>query len=307
MLTLVPVFAFIFGFTGLGFLLRGFGLLTPLWVKRLNWAALNLTLPALLIASLHRSPPLEARLLWLPFASWLTLLVGCVLGYVLLLRVWDLSPRQAGSLFLPALMGNTTFVGYPAVSALLGDPGLLRAIFFDQLANGIFFATVGVAVAQWAGAGSRIPASTLAKRVLLFPPLWGLVIGFMLKGISLPEPIFTVLDGLGAVTVPFFLLGLGASLTLTGWRETFGGAMGVSLVKLLLLPLLGLVVFRWVPLDPLDLQVATLQAAMPSGLFSVSLAIAYQLDEKLVVNAVALCLLLSALTLPFWAWFLGLG
>lgn len=307
MQALVPVFAYIFGFTLLGVMLKAVGLLTTHRVQRLNWVALNVTLPALLIVSLHRSPALDASLLWLPLASWLTLLVGCILGYVGLLKIIKLPPREAGSLFLPALMGNTTFVGYPALSALLGDAGLLRAIFYDQLANGIFFATAGVAIAQWAGAGSRIPAMTLLKRVLAFPPLWGLIIGFVIKGMALPEPLFTGLGWLGAVTVPFFLLGLGASLTLVGWQRTLPGALVVCAVKLVLLPLIGIVLYRALRLPPIDLQVATLQAAMPSGLFSVSLAIVYKLDSQLVVNAVALCLVLSAVTLPLWAWLLGLG
>ena len=307
MLALVPVFLYIFGFAALGAVLRGLGWLTPSWVQRLNWTALNVTLPALLVVSLHRSPPLEVRLLWLPLASWLTLTVGCLLGYWLFIKVLKLDPRGAGSLFLPALMGNTTFVGYPAVSALLGDAGLLRAIFYDQLANGIFFATAGVAIAQWAGAGRRIPASTLMKRVMAFPPLWGLLVGFLIKGMAHPEPLFTVLGWMGAVTVPFFLLGLGASLNLDGWRRTLPGAAVVSLAKLLVLPLIGFAIHRALGLPPLDLQVATLQAAMPSGLFSVSLALLYKLDVQLVVNAVALCLVLSALTLPLWAWLLGLG
>ncbi|MNR89827.1 Membrane transport protein [compost metagenome] len=307
MLALLPVFAYIFGFAVLGAVLKGVGVLTPPRVQRLNWTALNVTLPALIIVSVHRSPPLDARLLWIPLASWLTLLAGCLLGYVVLLKLMKLPPCEAGSLFLPALMGNTTFVGYPAVSALLGDAGLLRAIFYDQLANGIFFATAGVAIAQWASAGSRIAPSILVKRVLTFPPLWGLLIGFLAKGMAIPEPLFTVLDWLGSVTVPFFLLGLGASLSLAGWRQTLPGALAVSAAKLVILPMIAYGIHRALHLPPIDFQVSTLQAAMPSALFSVSLAIVYKLNTPLVVNSVALCLLLSAVTLPFWAWLLGLG
>jgi len=307
MLALLPVFAYIFGFAILGAVLKGVGVLTVPRVQRLNWTALNVTLPALIIVSLHRSPPFDARLLWIPLASWLTLLAGCLLGTILLLKVMKLPPCEAGSLFLPALLGNTTFVGYPAVSALLGDAGLLRAILYDQLANGIFFATAGVAIAQWASAGSRIAPSILVKRVLAFPPLWGLLVGFLVKGMALTDPLFTMLGGLGAVTVPFFLLGLGASLSLAGWRQTLPGALAVSAAKLVILPMIGYAIHRALHLPPIDLQVSTLQAAMPSALFSVSLAIVYKLDTPLVVNSVALCLLLSAVTLPIWAWLLGLG
>ncbi len=305
MLALVPVFVYILGFTALGFLARGFGWLTPIRVRRLSWTALNVTLPALTIASIHGSPPLKAGLLWLPVASWLTLLASCIIGYFVLLKALKLSPRLAGSLFLPAVLGNVTFVGYPALSALLGNPGLLRGIFFDQLANGIFLATAGVAIAKWAGEGSRTPPRALIKGVLAFPPLWGLLIGFSTKGVPL-DPLFTVLGWIGSTTTPLFLLGLGATLTLVGWRESLLGALAVSAFKLLALPILGYALYRLLPLPRIDLQVAVLQTAMPSALACVSLASAYHLDEKLVVNAVALSLLLSILALPLWAWLLGL-
>lgn len=307
MAALVPVFAYIFGFAALGALLKAVRVLTPPWVQRLNWTALNVALPALLIGSLHRSPELDVHLLWLPLASWLTLLAGCLLGYAVLLRAFKLEPREAGSIFLPMLLGNTTFVAYPAISALLGDAGLIRAIFYDQLANGIFFATAGVAIAQWAGAGTRVGILPLLRRVLTFPPLWGLVLGFILKGVTLPEPIVTVLGWIGAVTVPFFLVGLGASLRLEGSLRTLPAALTVSGVKLVLLPVLGYGIHQALGMAPLDLQVATLQAAMPSALSAVSLAILYRLDVPVVVNSVTLCLLLSAATLPVWAWLLGLG
>lgn len=307
MLALAPVFAYIFGFTVLGTLLRKFRLLTPERVRTLSWTALNVTLPALLLASLHRSPALDLSLLWLPAASWIVLLLSSILGYVLLIKVLKLQPKDAVSLFLPAVLGNVTFVGYPALSALLGEPGLLRGIFFDQLSSGIFVATFVVAMCEWAGAGKSIPVSRLIKGVLTFPPLWGLVLGFALKGVALPELLVTVLGGIGSATTPLFLIGLGATLTVTGWRDTWSGALGVSAFKLLLMPLIGVVIYRLLPMPRIDFQVATLQTAMPSALSCVSLAIAYGLESRMVVNGVALSLVLSVVTLPFWAWLLGLG
>ncbi len=307
MLALAPVFAYIFGFTVLGILLKKLRLLTPERVRVLSWIAINVTLPALLVASLHRSPALDLSLLWLPAAGWIVLLLSCVLGYVLLLRILKLPPREAVSLFLPAVLGNVTFVGYPALSALLGDPGLVRGILFDQLSSGIFLATFVVAMCEWAGAGQSAPVSRLIKGVLAFPPLWGLVLGFALKGIALPELLVSLLAGIGSATTPFFLIGLGATLTVTGWRETWTGALGVSAFKLLLMPLIAVVIFRLMPMPRMDFQVAILQTAMPSALSSVSMAIAYGLESRLVVNGVALSLVLSVVTLPFWAWLLGLG
>lgn len=306
MRALAPVFLYLFGFAALGIVLRALGWLPAERVRRLNGFALNVALPALLVVSLYRSPPLDPGLLMLPVASWLTIAVGCVVGWLVLVKALRLRAVLAGSLFLPSLMGNTTFFGFPAASALLGSAGLLRAIFYDQLANGIFFGTVGVAIAQQAGAGLRMPMRDVFKRVLAFPPLWGLLAGFMSKAVSLPDPLVFALDGLGAVTVPFFLVGLGASLRIVGWRRTLPLALSVSAVKLVILPVIGYAIARGLSLAPMDVQVATMQAAMPSGLFTVSLAIAYGLDEELVVTTVATCTLLSALTLPLWAWILGL-
>ncbi len=306
MLALLPVFAILFAFAALGHLSRRLGLLTPERVRAISWTALNVSLPALTIAGLHRSPPLELQLLWLPAASWISLLLSCLIALALF-KAFKLSPRMGASLFLPAVLGNVTFVGYPAVSALLGDPGLLRAIFYDQLANGIFFATIAVAIAQWGGGGATASARALVMRVLAFPPLWGLLIGFLLKGVPLPDLLVTGLAWLGATTTPLFLVGLGATLTVESVKETLPAALGVSAYKLVAMPLLGLVIYPLLAMPRVDFQVAVLQSAMPSALSCVSMAIAYRLDSKLVVDAVALSLLLSVLTLPLWAWVLGLG
>lgn len=306
MLALAPVFAYLFAFTALGFLLKRVGILTPERVRKLSWTALNVSLPALTIASLHRSPALELSLGWMPVASWMTLLLSCGIGFVFF-KGAKLPPRLAASLFLPAVLGNVTFVGYPAMSALLGDGGLLRAIFFDQLASGIFFSTVAVAIAHWGGGGEQVSASMLLRRVLCFPPLWGLSAGFLLKGAALPAGLVTALSGLGATTTPFFLMGLGATLSVVNLRASLPAALSISAYKLLVMPFLGFIAYRALPMSPVDYQVAVLQTAMPSALAGVSLALATWLHVKLVVDAVVMSLLLSVVTLPFWVWLLGLA
>ena len=72
-----------------------------------------------------------------------------------------------------------------------------------------------------------------------------------------------------------------------------------SVIKLLIFPLIGAILVTFVlPVTGLEYNVAIIEAAMPSGMLSLLLAITYKLDYYLTSDCILGNTLISLLTLP---------
>ena len=91
----------------------------------------------------------------------------------------ELEGPTAGAFILAAVFGNTAYVGYPVASALLGDAGLVRAIFSDIFGNTLAVITIGTLVASHYGAGN-VKVNAL-KELVTFPPFIALAAALVLR------------------------------------------------------------------------------------------------------------------------------
>jgi malate permease and related proteins len=64
-----------------------------------------------------------------------------------LARLARLDARTSGTLLLVVPLANTSFLGFPAVEALLGADHLPAAVVYDQLGSFLALATYGAVVA----------------------------------------------------------------------------------------------------------------------------------------------------------------
>ncbi len=63
--------------------------------------------------------------------AWAVSLLGIVLAWEIAIKALHLPPRTAGGFILVAALGNTGYIGYPVVAALLGRRPLPAAVFYD--------------------------------------------------------------------------------------------------------------------------------------------------------------------------------
>ncbi|MEI6158095.1 MAG: AEC family transporter, partial [Atribacterota bacterium] len=118
----------------LGFLLREFRVFQQPAATILNRFVFYISFPCLVFQSLQSSP--IERMYWIipPVAFTLISLVF-VGSYFLGMRNLKLSSESSASFAMGAAFGNTAFLGYPFIMALLGEKSLPPAIFFDQMGN----------------------------------------------------------------------------------------------------------------------------------------------------------------------------
>ncbi|MDB5098959.1 MAG: Auxin Efflux Carrier [Cyanobacteria bacterium RYN_339] len=282
-----------------GLLLRRAGLVRPEFANDITQLVLWVTLPPLIVTALH-GVRLAGVDLAMPALAWGLSLGALGLAHALA-RSLRLSPARTGSFALAVTFANTTFLGYPLMTGFFPPPAphLPLAILYDQLGATFAINTIGAAYAS--SAGGELPTARIVfGRLLRFPPLWGLIVGLLLKDVAIPAPCWTLLTGVGALTIPLMLLCMGLSLRLEHWREGGGLVALAAALKLVLLPLAMWGAVTALGLPPAHAQAAVLEAAMPTMFYALTLAITFRLDVTLVINTIVLSTALAFLTVPGW-------
>jgi predicted permease len=108
-----------------------------------------------------------------------------------------------------------------------------------------------------------------------------------------------------SLSLPLALISLGGSLSFRGIRsERLPAALAV-LMKLLLLPLLGLILLRAFDVSGLGYRITVLLLACPTAVVTYIMAVELGGDSKLSASIVMWSTLLSMASLPVWIWIVG--
>lgn len=172
------------------------------------------------------------RELWLLAAVPWALLGVSVLLISLLARLLRWSREVRGALLLCVPLGNTSFLGFPMISALEGESALRYAVLYDQLGSFLALASYGLAVAARFGSGSAPSLGQTLLRVARFPPAIALVLAFSpLPQLPVLRPLLPRLSDL-LVPIAMFAVGLRLNLRLPRPRSALVCALGIKLVMM---------------------------------------------------------------------------
>jgi malonate transporter and related proteins len=189
-------------------------------------------------------------------------------------------PAAPATRAITATFGNSVQVGIPFAAAVFGEAGLAIHIALVSL-HALVLLTVLTALVELdlaratttpgAASGLQGLAQTLAQTArntvvhpVVLPVLAGLA--WNLTGLGLHPIVDESLLTLGAAVVPLCLVLIGVTLAAYGVRGRLRGALGLSFVKLLLVPAVVLVAARWgFGLTGLPLGVVVMMAALPAG------------------------------------------
>ena len=178
---------------------------------------------------------------------------------------------------LSASFGNSVQLGIPLAAALFGEAGLAIHIPLVSL-HALFMLSLVTALAEIDQARAPMPGrppsslgatmiATVRNTVIhpvVLPVLAGLA--WNATGLGLNAVVDETLALLGSAVVPICLVLIGLSLAYHGVQGHLRGAMGLSLVKLVVQPALVLLVAQWVfGLSGVPLAVVVMMAALPVG------------------------------------------
>ena len=293
-----PVFIII----AVGFAIRRLGWLTAEADKSLVRLTINLLYPCLIFDSILGNSALNniGSVLLAPSIGMATIVIGLTLC-VLAVRLLPLDERQARTFAFTVGIYNYSYIPVPLVQK-----------FFDKETMGVLFAfNLGVEIAFWT-AGiyvlTRASAQTSGWKRILNAPVFAIVISLVLNFCRahewLPSFIITPVHMLGQSCVPVALLLTGATLAdlllQNSPRAPGVAAMGGCALRLLILPVIFLLIARFLP-GPVELKrIIVVQAAMPAAMLPLVLARHYGGDPETAMQVVLWTTIAGLLTIPFW-------
>ena len=213
------------------------------------------------------------------------------IAYVVSRRGLGLSRATTGSVVNASIHGNTSYLGFPVVAAVLGSDHLGEAILYDTLVQGpvFFLGCFGVATALGAAAGETVGARVKAF-VLRNPPLYAVLAGLVAPAALAPDALVEASRVLVYALLPLGFLAVGMTLaderrTRAAGEEPVARAAALAVaLRLLVAPLvLFLLAFPFIDVPAAYLVLA----ATPVGLSSVVLAHEFGLHLRLSAAAIA--------------------
>lgn len=299
--SLIAIIAGILAYFGLGVVLRVTGLLKSEDAQPLNTVLMYVALPALIFVTVQKST-LQPSLIGVVALAWVIALVGMALAWGLT-RLLKLEGPTAGAFILLAVFGNTGYIGYPVASAILGDPGLARAIFYDVFGNTMAVITIGTFVVSRYG-HHNVKVNPL-REIVTFPPFIALAAALALHSVSIPLVVTDWLAALGKLVVPVVMISVGLTLKPRAIRTQLGKSLAAASLKLVVLPLIafgiGLVLFA----DDVSLRIGVLQAGVPSMMLTMIMGMRFKLDVDFIASTILLTMIGGVITIPVWQLLIG--
>lgn len=253
----------------------------------------QLLFPALLFNSIVRSRIDLAQAAPFALGIFCVLLVGIGLG-ALGRRLFAVDERRFASGVQCAFRFNS-YLALALSHRLGGDAGIALCAVMVAVA-----VPTGNLAAVWFMA--RQSGEGLWQALLRNPLVIATVTGLAanLLGVSMPEPLNAYLTRLGAAAIALGLMAVGAGLRPSGASGDDGFARYAMAVKLLAMPLAGLLLARALGLATLPTQILVLFGAVPTASAAYILAARMGGDGPFVARLITHSTLLSAATIPMW-------
>lgn len=295
--SLAEVIAGLLLLVGVGVLLRATHLLSAEDARPINAVIVYAGLPALVFRAVQPAR-LTPELAVIAGVAWAVAGASFVLAW-LLARWLRLARPAAAGLMLAAALGNTGYIGYPVTRTLLGESGLVRAVFYDVFGTVIALLTIGFLVASSHGTAEE--QARPVREMLRFPALVAVVLALVLHPFGVPILVSRGLESLANMTVPLIMISVGITLRPAAVGENLRAVLAASAVKLVAAPALALLVARVLFAGDLEAQrVVVLEAGMPSMMLGLVVGLRFGLDSELIAAAILVTTALSALTVPMW-------
>ncbi|MBN8684836.1 MAG: AEC family transporter [Chitinophagales bacterium] len=284
---------------GAGMLFRRLQLIPKDAHKGINTWILSLALPAV---SFKYLPNIQwsAEMLF-PVASSILMWAGAWLFMEMYCRWKGYRQRSRSTLELASGFGNTSFVGFPLITAYYGEQALSIAILCDQ-SMFLLLSSIGVVAAvrgSRTGDGKVHPRA-IVRRLLRFPPLMGCVLALVLSpfiDFSFAAPFF---DKLAATVAPLALFSIGLQLSFKGWRRLLPQVSVALLYKLLIGPALVLAAAILSGIKGDIAKISVFEAAMPTVMTSSIICEQYGLNTRLVNLIIGISILTGLFSTALW-------
>ncbi|MDZ7695969.1 MAG: AEC family transporter [Deltaproteobacteria bacterium] len=218
-------------------------------------------------------------------------------------RMLRVGRDQRGTFIQCSFHGNIGYIGLAVCYYLLGEGVFTRASIvaaFLMLLQNI----LAVLSLQLYASGNRGRGKYwfFVKKVIINPVILSALggIGYSLLHLPLYDPVDRALSILSGMALPLALLVIGASLSFGLIKENINLTIGSGILKLLVLPALGLLMYYVTKIPPAQFLPGLVLLAAPTATVTYVMAGEMHGSRELASAAVSMNTLLSALTFILW-------
>ena len=289
LINLVPVF----GYFGLGLLLRGTGFADTGQAKFLLKFVFFVTLPCLVLVKISATT-LSGDKALLPLIN-IIVNLACMSLMLLFARFREIDRQSLGAMLISAMIVNNAFM-FPFILAGFGDEAFADAVLFD-FGNAIMTAGFTYGVAFKYGPEAHTTRTLIAK-TLLSPLFWALVLAVLLSitATGLPRISIRFLSPLAEMTSPLIMISLGIFFSP---RMKNLSLVGVTIAIRMLAGLVtGIAIATLLGLSGTTFAVVALCSAAPVGFNALTFASLAELDTRLAADVLSLSILIGVIVVP---------
>lgn len=290
-LVLLRLIGIMFLLMGIGFLLFKKKMVTKQGSKELSTLLLYVIMPGIIIKSFLVTCTVEKmkELLFSYLLSCAGLLIAMLISKAVFGHKFKM--ENFGSAF-----SNAGFIGIPLVRMALGEEAVFYVSAFVVLLNLLQW-TYGVFVI------TEKPEVIKMAKIVKNPVVISFMVGFIVFVTQIPVPsVFKgTLEIIGNMNAPVAMIVLGIYLAQTDIKAMFTDwqAYKCSMIRLIIIPLVTILLFMWVPRQYETMKMAILIAACaPVGVNVAVFAQMYDMDYTYAVKAVCLSTIFSIVTMP---------
>lgn len=299
-MALLGKMAVLFVYMMIGYFCFRRGLLDRGASKVMSFLVLNIASPALVISgTVNRSGEIAGGELLKTVVIAVCLFAGLILIAFVLPLFLRIPKENWGTYRLMTIFSNIGFMGFPVVQAMLGSEALLHAAIFLIPYNLLIY-TYGIyELTKDQGEGSGV-GFAWRKMINVGVISCFIAIGLYLLNREVPQFLKETVSGLGNLTAPLSMIVIGIALAQFPLKSLFtdGKLLLFTGIKLIVLPLIGMMILKQFTDNSLLLGVSMVMMSTPVGSMTAMMAEQYGGDTELTSKGVALSTLLSVVTIP---------
>lgn len=271
-----------------------FRLLSKDTVGQISSLVLKIVNPVVILLAYQRElkKELVANLGWTFLLTAMSFVIAYLIAYLAI-------PKKEGREYVierfSTIFSNCGFMGIPLVQAMFGYEGVFYITAFLTGFNAIVWSH-GVMMMS----GERSLKSMV--KVLTSPAIIAIVLGMILffAQITLPSILTEALEMVGNLNTPLAMFVAGATIAQTDLPKVIRKprVFYVSFLKLLLIPLLTIVLFRFLPATETVEMTVTAAAAAPSAAICTMMCLTYKRNAAYASELFGMTTLLSVVTMP---------
>lgn len=280
-----------------GFALRKSGVLAKGSHHGINVWIIYVALPA---ATLKYLPGIVwSSDLIIPLITPLICWLGAWLLTELVSKPFHFDRKTKAAFWIVTGLGNTSFIGFPLISAYYGEKYLSIAAVTDQMSF-FMLAVFASIVAMRASGSAKADFKTISLKLLKFPPFLVIIAALVLPPFISFEPITPLVSTLALTLSPLALFSVGLQFELGKMRDVLKPILAASFYKLVLSPLIILGLAFMFHTGEMQTKISVFEASMGTMISAGILNDQFGLNPRLSNLIVFMTILLSFITSGIW-------